>query len=229
MLLLFEGCVSRCLDARLLDEAEWLLERLGFRVRRDARLRCCGALHHHAGDVAGARRFETANREVFAEAGPVAVVSVASACAVRLAESLPEVEVSEICEFLSQRLDSLPLRTPRAHRRAWLHLPCSQQYPGPGGEVVERVLDAIPGLRWRRMNPGHGCCGAAGAQMIERPELARRLREPLLGEARAAAADCVVTTNIGCALHLAAGLGKGVEVMHPVRLLVDAIDTGGEE
>ncbi|HLF98122.1 MAG TPA: hypothetical protein VI457_13340, partial [Methylococcaceae bacterium] len=54
----------------------------------------------------------------------------------------------------------------------------------------------------------------------------RQLRQPLLERIRAAKPDILVTSNIGCALHLRSGL-RGVEVIHPATLLARSL--GGRE
>ena len=58
--------------------------------------------------------------------------------------------------------------------------------------------------------------------MLRDPERAGRLRRPLLETLAAGPARYLVSSNVGCALHLAAGLrGQGgtIEVLHPVELL----------
>jgi glycolate oxidase iron-sulfur subunit len=61
------------------------------------------------------------------------------------------------------------------------------------------------------------CCGAAGLHVLMFPEQACALRTPKLLEVAALKPDVVVSANIGCATHLATGLGK--PVLHPVELV----------
>ena len=223
LVLLFPGCVSRHLDTALLDDTEWLLKRLGFRVRRSDELRCCGALHRHAGDGSRAERLETANRAFFERDGVHAVVSIASACAAHLHETNRDVPVFEVSDFIARHLPESGLKPGTLELNVLLHVPCSQQYPGPGSDPLERLLTSIPGVNWHYPESGFGCCGAAGSYMFREPEMAARLLQPLLGEIRAAAVDCVVSTNIGCALHIASGLDDATPVRHPISLLVEAL------
>ncbi len=172
---------------------------------------------------------DAANRARFARDAPLAVVSVASGCAAHLTEAHPGVPVRELCDFVAEWLPRSGL-APRALRlRVCLHLPCSQRYPGPGGAVVERLLAAIPGLQWEPLDAGYGCCGAAGIQMLTRDALAARLVGPLVSQLRSARPDRVVSSNIGCALHLAASWDDGTPVTHPVSLLVEALSGGDVE
>ncbi len=223
LVLLFPGCVSRCLDAALLDDTEWLLTRLGFRVRRSGELRCCGALDRHAGDGLRAGRLERANRAFFEQMEAHAVVSIASACAAHLHEMNRDLPVFEASDFIARHLPTSGLKPGALVRDVLLHVPCSQQYPGPGSGSPESLLAAIPGLTWRGMASGFGCCGAAGGYMLHEQEMSDRLLRPMLDEIRSTAVDCVVSTNIGCALHIAAGLDDAMPVRHPISLLVEAL------
>ncbi len=223
LVLLFSGCVSRHLDAALLDDTEWLLKRLGFRVRRTDALRCCGALDRHAGDAPRAARREMENRACFEQVGVRAVVSIASACAAHLREAHQGVPIFEASDFIARHLPGSGLKPGALDLNVVLHVPCSQQYPGPGGGPLESLLEAIPGLTWRGLESDFGCCGAAGSYMLRERRMAGRLLQPLLDEIRLRAVDCVVSTNVGCALHIAAGLDDATPVRHPVSLLVEAI------
>jgi glycolate oxidase iron-sulfur subunit len=58
--------------------------------------------------------------------------------------------------------------------------------------------------------------------MLRYPEIAARLREPILDELRTDSSLILLTSNVGCAMHLAHGLreqGAAIEVLHPVELL----------
>jgi len=83
------------------------------------------------------------------------------------------------------------------------------------------------------------CCGASGSQLLNPSEISLSLRQKKLEslihlktsldiDTKKGSApfkkgiDTLITSNIGCALHLAAGLraqNQNVEVLHPVTLL----------
>jgi len=85
------------------------------------------------------------------------------------------------------------------------------------------VLRHIPELQLDAIPEATGCCGAAGSYMISQPELAGRIRQTTLDAIQHLKVDIVSTTNIGCGLHLSAGLAGKMRYTHPVSLLVDQI------
>jgi glycolate oxidase iron-sulfur subunit len=67
--------------------------------------------------------------------------------------------------------------------------------------------------------------------MLDQPEMADALRADKIEALRRSGAEILVSSNIGCALHLAAGLrlsGIDVEVVHPVVLLDRQVRAGAE-
>ena len=96
------------------------------------------------------------------------------------------------------------------------------------------LLEAIPEIECVPLPDNAQCCGAAGSQLLSPSESSQLLRNKKLDALihlktklntdtdNNTNIDTLVTTNIGCALHLAAGLreyGQNVEVLHPVTLL----------
>ena len=58
--------------------------------------------------------------------------------------------------------------------------------------------------------------------MLRRPQTAASLRAPVIEQTIAGGHALLVTSNVGCAMHLAAGMrerGAQIEVLHPVELL----------
>ncbi|WP_455199512.1 heterodisulfide reductase-related iron-sulfur binding cluster, partial [Kaarinaea lacus] len=78
------------------------------------------------------------------------------------------------------------------------------------------------------------CCGASGSQLLSKSSFAERLRQKKLDALNNLTGDgqqpvnTLVTSNISCALHLAAGIreqGIPAEVIHPITLLMKHIDS----
>lgn len=231
---LFIGCIGSIMEGEIHAATIELLTRLGFEVHIPARQGCCGALHQHNGEAETARQLAARNREAFAGMKLDAIISTASGCAAQLFEydtlygnelALPA-PLFEICDFLQQHwpADAPPLKAQPLH--AALHLPCSQRNVLRRPDAVERLLARIPELELEPLAGNDQCCGAAGSYMLTQPDTAAALRQPKLEAVRRQQPQLLLSNNIGCALHLAAGLkaqGIEVEVMHPVVLLAQSL------
>jgi glycolate oxidase iron-sulfur subunit len=222
-LVLFPGCVARHLEARAQAAALQVLAALGFRVRLPAGDGCCGALYHHEGFPAQARRERERLAALLAVPPEVPVLSMASACQAELARD-PALapRTRELTRFLAD-LDWPPqLRLRPAPVRVLIHTPCTQRHGLADPGAAAALLRHIPGLQLEELPDNAFCCGAAGSYMLREPALADRLLAPKLAALGPAGPVWLVTTNTGCALHLAAGVraaGLPVWVGHPVELI----------
>ncbi|CAL1239182.1 (Fe-S)-binding protein [Candidatus Methylocalor cossyra] len=218
---LFLGCTAELLDRATLDATLTLLARLKVAVRIPPGQTCCGALEAHAGQDCSAAL--AANLAAFA--GPDPVVSFASGCAAMLRD-YPASFAARVMD-LSQWLVEHPWPAKVALRplkaKVCLHSPCTLRNVLRAEHYPAELLRRIPELTLVPLPSDLGCCGAAGTYCLERPAMARALRDEVLDQVLAAGADLVATSNPGCALHLRAGLkqrGRGqIEVLHPATLL----------
>lgn len=227
---LFTGCIGRITDQPALHASVRLLTRIGFEVVVPEKQSCCGALHQHNGQPGVAKQLAETNQRAFNRLELDAIVHVATGCGVQLLEyeasgQKLNAPVNDICTFLSstgllEKLNFSPLQ-----RKVLIHHPCSsRRLPGAAAGVTG-LLRQIPGIDLRAL-PETGCCGAAGSYLLMQPAMADRLRQPILEQVRQHGCNILVTGNTGCALHLAAGLKHlypGIEVMHPVQLLLQQL------
>ena len=88
--------------------------------------------------------------------------------------------------------------------RVAYHPACSLQNSLKLNGVGEALLDAA-GFIVTPFAESHLCCGSAGTYSILQPELSGQLRARKLGNIAAAEPDVLVSGNIGCLQHLAAG------------------------
>lgn len=218
---LFTGCVAEIFDRDTLAASKRLLEAAGFAVSVPAQQSCCSALHQHAGDVARARRFIDKNTEAFSGTSPQTVVSCASGCGAQLKEHEATLGVRhfDVHAFLQTRAGNLRFRP--LEKTVALHTPCTMDSCLNGTKAVSDLLARVPGLAVSPL-PNRGCCGAAGAYMLTRPRTARRLLDDVLEPLAQTGAETLLSSNIGCLLHLRRGVarrGMNVEVLHPATLL----------
>jgi len=143
----------------------------------------------------------------------------------------PRPDVCALATSLARdaRIDTLRFR-PLA-KRAALHLPCTQV--NVVGEIasIRALLARIPGLTMLAVPEQPRCCGAAGNYFIEHPAIADRLRDEKLAQIDAETPDIVLTTNIGCRIHLANGLRGRADappMLHPLALLAQQLDNSAQ-
>jgi len=227
---LFRGCAGSLFDQQTLNASQRLLENLGYRVNVPEQQGCCGALHQHNGDPDTAARLAEENRIAFSVNNDPVLVT-ASGCTAHLTDykNLYENEavnsfaerVSDILHFL-RRQNRVKAQFRPLEETVAVYIPCTHRNVLGQQQDILDILSWIPGTEPLVINPNGGCCGAAGSYMLSQPELSERLREPLIDSLVQSGARLVLTSNIGCAIQLQAGLkerGAAIDVLHPVVLL----------
>ncbi|MGH8182327.1 MAG: (Fe-S)-binding protein [Rhodanobacteraceae bacterium] len=222
---LFGGCIQGVLERDAQDAAARLLAAAGYQVTRLDGL-CCGALDAHTGDTVGALAKASRVRDAFAVCEPDALLTATPGCLGTLREDVPGTGVHDAMAFLDLHGEALKFHP--LQRKAVLHLPCTQVNVARADGAVRRLLARIPGLELEVL-PTHGmCCGAAGSHMLEFPERAASLRDRLLDQLPDPAPELLLTANIGCRLHLGAGLHERkarLRIQHPLVLLAQQLAT----
>ncbi|MGH8550587.1 MAG: (Fe-S)-binding protein [Methylococcales bacterium] len=227
---LFVGCTGELFDAETIDATIRVLDRLGFDVLIAPDQKCCGALDLHSGDAGRAGEFALANLKAFEQTEIDWIVTLATGCGAMIkeyplyftgAEGFSS-KVIDVCEFVhrSDRFPAIALEPLPAE--LLIHTPCSLANVLKTAEAPQKLVEAIPDARISALNPSLRCCGAAGNYMLEHPKMAGALRQDMLDSVKEKKPDYLLTTNIGCALHLRAGLRLQkihTEVMHPIVLL----------
>ncbi len=107
-----------------------------------------------------------------------------------------------------------------------LHTPCSLENSTADTNAPFHLLSRFSKLDIRLVNSPYSCCGAAGTKMLTDFKVSSSLREPVLGQITHEMPDVVLTSNIGCALHLSEGLrnaGIDIPVRHPISLVADIL------
>ncbi|GAB3754098.1 (Fe-S)-binding protein [Lysobacter olei] len=212
---LFEGCAGRTYEAPVRAQLTALCRALGYRVVNLPTQTCCGTLHRHAGDADTAARLATVNAKALE--GVDHVLTLASGCHEAVSATVSRTgQAEDALAFLARHLDRLswmPCPT-----RVAVHLPCTQRNVVRSVPALRRLLDAVPELQVVELTAGTGCCGAAGTAMFEDPLRAAGHRQPLLDQLAGSGASCLLSANLGCRLHLAAGTPLTVE--HPLEWLL---------
>ena len=220
---LFRGCLARALEPEVAAAAQLVFARLGVVTTSPAGQVCCGAMHRHNGFPAEADALLAQNRAVF---GDAAIVGTASAC---VAELRPALQATEICRALLDQPWPASLRLQALPGTVAVHEPCSHRNQLRDANAVYELLARIPGLTILPLPGNDTCCGAAGTYLLDQPATALRLAADKVAALARLRPRWLVTTNTGCAAHLAAAAGEAgldVEVVHPVVLLARSINEG---
>jgi glycolate oxidase iron-sulfur subunit len=213
---LFLGCVARAYEAPARAALRRLLAAAGLGLVEPPDQTCCGAAAAHAGDTSEAARLAGRNVEAFR--GRETVLCLASGCQPTLADALTgAAKVEDPLVFLARHADRLRFRDAAGYRVA-LHRPCSQFALSGSIAAMRRLLARIPSLDVFEL-PDRGCCGAAGLHMLQFPDRARALAEPVQADFAQSGAVELLSANVGCRLHLADG--KLVPVRHPLELMAE--------
>jgi glycolate oxidase iron-sulfur subunit len=221
---LFTGCIARLTDAPTLHDSIKVLTALGYDVHVPPAQTCCGALHRHSGDTHGADELMQRNIAAF-PADVEAIITTASGCGATLIEyddARFAGRIVDISTFL-QAIDwPAHLTLAPLSKRIAVHDSCTLANVLHAQHAPYQLLRRLPQAEIVALTDNKFCCGAAGAYHIEHKEMANSLRDDKIRSLRALAPDVLVSSNIGCAMHLAAGAradGLRVEIVHPVTLI----------
>ena len=235
--LLLGGCAQAVLNPSIDNAAARVFDRLGITLERHSGVECCGALPYHLGDEPVAVRIAKANIDAWwpaIEAGAEAIMATSSGCGVQLRDYAQLLRgdahygprAARVVALVRDPIELVDTQQLRAHvhgqgQRIAVQTPCTLQHGQGLGGRIEPLLrelgwDVLPA------NDGHLCCGSAGSYSILQPAMAGELRTRKLDNLMANAPTEVVTANIGCQLHLAAG--ASVPVRHWLEVLAAALD-----
>ena len=204
---IFSGCVADVYEAGLRQNLLQLLNACGIPACIPGQQVCCGQAAAHAGKTRQASHMAASNRTLFI--GYRNVLVLASGCMQAMKESLGEA-AQDAGEFLLSHGESLKFRSAGGLRVA-LHQPCTAS---PSAYLA--LLKRIPDLHIQLL-PDRGCCGAAGLQQFSHADQAAKLRQPILDAVTNETTDVLLSQNIGCRWHLAAG--SPVVVQHPLQFM----------
>ena len=233
-LALMTGCAQKALNTDINDATIRLLTRLGCEVVVARGQGCCGALTHHMGREAEARRSAAANIAAFAGelrgAGLEAIVINTSGCGTMVKDyghlfpgDADAVRVAGLALDISEVLQRLGLPKGEAKGlRVAYHSACSLQH-GQQIKSVPAQLLRQAGFTVVEPSDAHLCCGSAGTYNLLQPEISGQLQARKLATLAAVRPEVIAAGNIGCMMQIAAG--AGVPVVHTVELLDWA--TGG--
>ena len=231
------GCVMEGLFGPANRATERTLTANGYRLTPAPGLRCCGALHAHAGDGPTARSLARTNIQAFEQSGAEFMAVNSAGCGATMKAyahllrddsawhgraAVFQARVRDVSELLAvagpERGGPIPIRVA-------YDAPCHLLHGQRVATAPLAVLGAIPSLELVLLEGAEQCCGSAGIYNLVAPAMSSRVLAPKLANIAASGASVIATGNPGCLMQIGAGLMRarregGVPmVLHPVELL----------
>lgn len=221
---LFAGCMGDLAERETLQAAEQLLAAMDYYVVRAESAGCCGAMHRHAGQLDEADSLVQKNLVAFDEYPDAPVLSVATGCAAEL-NGYPDslsARHFEILSYLASIEWPKAIQLSPLEQKVAIHIPCTQRNVLKDTSSTRTLMERIPGIQLADLPLSDGCCGAGGLNLLNQVELGESLFEQSLAWLVREQPRYLVSTNIGCTLHMQAVIQKNdldCEVVHPLTLL----------
>ncbi|MDQ5847203.1 MAG: (Fe-S)-binding protein, partial [Acidobacteriota bacterium] len=98
------------------------------------------------------------------------------------------------------------------------------------GEAPLKMIAAIDGLNFAKLEGSERCCGGAGIYNLLEPDLSQQVLDEKLANIRATGAKVLATGNPGCQMQIGAGAllaGMHLKVCHPIELLDESYRRAG--
>ena len=216
-----------------------VLERLGYHVDVPADQTCCGqpafnSGFHDAARIAAQHTIDVLERTD----GPIVIPSGSCGDMVihqfavlferdddwrRRAEAIAR-RCREFSEFIARDLERLRLVELRA---SVAYHPSCHLLRGLGIEQEPpAIVDAIPGVERHVLPADDECCGFGGLFSIKHADISARMLERKIDNLASSGAERLVSCDMGCLLHIGAGLsrcGRPMKVQHLAELVAEAL------
>lgn len=232
-MLVLEGCVQPLTAPTTNAAAARVLDQLGISLLSAAAAGCCGAMHQHMSATEDARGMMRRNIDAwwpYVDDGIEAIVMTASGCGAMVKEyghalqndpayATKAARISSLTRDLSEILrneDFSRFAKIGKGKRVACQSSCTLQHGQKLGGVVEKILQQC-GYVLTPVADGHLCCGAAGAYTLLQPALSQQLLQNKLQALEQGKPEVIVTSNIGCQLHLESA--SNIPVRHWIELL----------
>lgn len=106
---LFTGCMGESFDLQTVKDAIQIINRIGYGVKLDHPASCCGAMHHHNGDVQLGKKLNLVTYKTLSNTTADTIVGLAGSCIARLNEGNRAEEnkpIIELTDFLVAHIDA---------------------------------------------------------------------------------------------------------------------------
>jgi glycolate oxidase iron-sulfur subunit len=226
--LLLGGCVQPTLAPNINHSIKNILHKLGYEAIETPQRECCGAVDQHLSAHKDAINKIKYNIDRWSQVEVESIISSASGCGVMVKDypsmfgeldpyykkaKLIANKTIDISQFLADK-DLTKLEIEK--KKISYHETCTLQHGQRLGGLVESILNNL-GYEIQSVVDSHICCGSAGTYSIFQPKISQQLKINKLVNLQSSSPDIIVTSNIGCLMHLQQG--TDIPVKHWVELL----------
>jgi len=238
---MFKGCMMDVMFYETNQSTARVLVKAGCEVVFVEQQACCGALHAHAGEKAGAADLAKRNIEAFERAGVDFIVNNAGGCGAALKEyhhwfeGEPDwqeramrfvAKVRDANELLAE----LPPITfsKELNIRVTYQDSCHLAHGQGIRNQPRQLLKSIPGVEYVEMMDADRCCGSAGIYNITNFDMSMSILDDKMTNVKRTKATVIVTSNPGCLLQMKKGIQRAgttdqMEAVHIMDLLDRAL------
>ncbi|UUI03691.1 (Fe-S)-binding protein [Oceanobacillus jeddahense] len=240
----FSGCLMDTMFMETNDATIKLLKLADCEIVIPDSQACCGALHGHSGEKAGAAELAKRNIEAFEETGADYIITNAGGCGAFLVEYdhllKDDPEWADRAKQFTDKIKDITsiLVELDFHRTHTLALSeqivtyqdsCHLRNVMKTADAPRKLLHAMENIDFREMEKADSCCGSAGIYNIVESEMSMKILDTKMKHTKATQAATIVTANPGCLLQMKLGieregLSESVRAVHIVDLLLEAVE-----
>lgn len=217
------------------------LEYLGCAVEFPEDQTCCGQPAFNGGDWNASRKVVRHTVGVFEGEDPVVVPSGSCAAMIfhgALLEFEKEKDLPEVRQLANRTWELADYIVNGLGIKEWpgsfpykvaFHRSCHTRGTASGDASIQ-LLSSIEGLELVEFGEGEQCCGFGGTFSVSFPNVSAAMGKLKLEHVMAAEPNYLVSSDMGCMLHLGGILDKGGKALprlHVGQVLRDALKNGG--
>jgi glycolate oxidase iron-sulfur subunit len=235
---MFRGCLMDTLFTPTNVNTVRLLSEAGFEVIIPQNQNCCGALHAHSGEAAGARDLAKKNIQAFKEAGVDYIVSNAGGCGAILVEydhllhddpawkvdaAWFAERVVDVCDIVFQKGRPLKFVGGASQDQSAAHVEsinqnesirvtyqdsCHLKNVMKGSSAPRQLLKSMPQVDFVELQDAGSCCGSAGIYNLTQPDMSNQILDHKMVNVKRTEAHVLITSNPGCLLQMKLGIDQ---------------------
>lgn len=242
--LYFTGCATNYVYDDIGRAMVKVLTTMGYQVEIPGEQVCCGLPIFSQGGFETAKSNILTNTALLDRAGDAAVIVDCASCGYALrngyADILEELntdsssarrlssKVKDISEFIREHFDELEpfLDQEKSKTKVTYHAPCHlRNSQSVGTQLIEQLLEKIPGVEYIRAPDTDSCCGGGGTFFYDHPDISKKIVDKKIKNAAETGAILWVTGCPECRVNLSGNLEnpESLQVIHPVQLIEQSL------